>query len=135
MAVPTSYAKIANSATPFSVMIQVTGGTGSALIPSATLLGYLAAGPLKAYLQSVPVAAWDQLNFDTNYTKGDKIRIYDSALSNGDVAECRSTISTIWWVANSNPALAGLGVDLNNNLEGPVATRTIEIRYLHSTPV
>jgi hypothetical protein len=131
MAAATIYALVPHSATPYSVMIQAYGGVGAVLLPSATLISYLVEGPLKAYLQRLPVASWGDLN--VTGARGNKIRIYDSALSSTGAAETRNTAFTVAWVGNANPALAGIAFNLvAAGGEGQAAARTIEIRYNHS---
>jgi hypothetical protein len=112
------------------VMIRVLGGVGSVSLPSTTLISYLAEGPLKAYLQRVPVTNWGDLN--TLGARGNKIRIYDSALSAAGLVEVRNTAFTVAWVSNVDPGQAGLLFDLVAGGEGTAACRTIEIRYNHS---
>lgn len=127
-------ALVANSATPHSVMISVTGdATGAVLIPRATLLGYMAEGPLKAFLRGLPTTAWGTCNITG--TCGSKIRIYDVAMSLTDTVEYRLAPYQITWVANADPALTGLSVNVGaSQLEAVASVRTFEIRFNHSDP-
>ena len=134
MAVPTAYAPVAHSATPHSVMITVVGGVGATLILSGTLLSYLAEGPLKAYLRKLPVLNWDTLNITGVH--GEKVRIYDVALSLAATPEYRVAAFDITWIGNADPTQAGLSVNLAASPpeSGGFAVRTMEIRFNHSDP-
>jgi len=124
-----NYAKIAHSETPFSVMITVTGTdqeTVPVTIPKATLIGYLAEGPLKAYLSKLSDAAWASLNIEGPL--GHKIRIYEVAGTIADATEERTGPLRFQWVA-----VPGLSVFVAAGVEARTARRTIEIRYNHST--
>jgi hypothetical protein len=133
MAGSTTISIVAHSATPYSIMFEMSGDPGatSSLIPSTAMLIALHDGPLKAFLAKLPVANWADLNITG--AKGNKIRIYEVGLTNADALEVRGGVVHVEWISNADPAQAGLLLGtVPYGAEGGTSVRTIEVRLNHS---
>ena len=122
----TTIAPIAGSATPHSKKYLLTGDGAAGLRSLIDLATDLAEGPLKRTILGAAPGDLDHFNVDG--ARGSEIRIYNDAVTAANAAVARQELRTIAWVANANPALAGLACTL-----AAAEVRTIEIRLNHST--
>jgi hypothetical protein len=122
----TTIVPIAGSATPYSKKFLLTGDGTEGLFNLADFATHLVEGPLKRTLLGAASTAIAAFNVDG--VRGEEIRIYNLAATAADVLAPRAGAYTIRWVANANPALAGLSCTLAN-----LDVRAIEIRLNHST--
>jgi hypothetical protein len=125
---------VPNSCTPYSIMLYITATDTEPtpnVILKTTLLGtgWLVEGPLKEFLSRIPDSAWATLNVPGVLPFSNKIRIYDSTLTPIDASENRNGYFRAEWVSVPAP---GLSISLTG--EEATIARTIEIRYLHSSP-
>jgi len=122
----TTITPIAGSATPYSKKFLLTGDGAPGLFTLADFATHLMEGPLKRTILGAASADIDHFNVDG--ARGSEIRIYNDAITAADAFVTRQEARTIAWVANANPALAGLACTLV-----AAEVRTIEIRLNHST--
>lgn len=126
MATPTTVAPIAGSATPYSIKLRLIGTGVPGLLSITGFRVALAQGPLRDVLLGAAPADLDHFNVDG--VRGSEIRIYDAASAAADAPEPRAGAYSIAWVANADPAVAGLAVTLIS-----LDARVIEIRLNHKT--
>ncbi len=117
---------VAGSATPYSKKLTIVGTGAEELFTLADFAANLNEGPLKRTILGAAPSDIDHFNIDG--VRGSEIRIYDVAAVPADAAATKSGTRRIRWVANANPALAGLSCTV-----AALTTLTIEIRLNHST--
>jgi len=117
---------VVGSATPYSKKLTIVGTGAEELFTLGDCATQLIEGPLKKTILGQPSTATNAFNVDG--ARGNDLRIYEVAAVPTDAAATKSGTRRIRWVANANPALAGLSCTV-----AALTTITIEIRLNHST--
>lgn len=117
---------VQGSATPYSKKLTIVGSGASETFTLGDFAIHLDEGPLKRTILGAASADLDHFNVDG--VRGSEIRIYDVAAVPVDAVATKSGTRLIRWLANADPAFAGLACQLT-----ALDTLTIEIRLNHST--